>query len=112
MTLSAVEFVRRLLLHVLPSGFVRIRHYGILANRHRQEKLAVCRRLLGSSTTTEPESLEEKKEARESVSPTTPTRVCPACGAGRMIVIQELPPMPGEAGAHEGAGRCVGFDSS
>jgi Putative transposase len=112
MTRSAVEFVRRLLLPVLPSGFVRIRHYGILANRHRQEKLDLCRRLLGSSPTTEPGSLEEKKETRESVSPTTPTRVCPACGAGRMIVIQELPPRPGGPGAHEGARRCVGFDSS
>ena len=46
MTLSALEFVRRLLLHVLPTGFVRIRHYGILANRHRHEKLALCRQLL------------------------------------------------------------------
>src|SRR5262249_1322596 len=44
MTLEAPEFVRRLLLHVLPGGFVRIRHYGLLANRHRHEKLALCRR--------------------------------------------------------------------
>ena len=50
MTLTALEFVRRLLLHVLPTGFVRIRHYGILANRHRHEKLALCRRLLGSGS--------------------------------------------------------------
>ena len=41
MTLDSVEFVRRFLMHVLPSGFVRVRHYGLLANRHRQEKLAV-----------------------------------------------------------------------
>jgi hypothetical protein len=40
MKLGAIEFVRRLLVHVLPSGFVRVRHYGILANRHRREKLA------------------------------------------------------------------------
>ncbi len=46
MTLDAIEFVRRFLMHVLPSGFVRIRHYGILANCHRQEKLARCRELL------------------------------------------------------------------
>ena len=39
MTLEAIEFVRRFLMHVLPSGFVRVRHYGLLANRHRQEKL-------------------------------------------------------------------------
>ena len=43
MTLTALEFVRRLLLHVLPTGFMRLRHYGILANRHRHEKLALCR---------------------------------------------------------------------
>ena len=47
MTLSAIEFVRRFVMHVLPSGFVRIRHYGLLANRHRREKLALCRELLG-----------------------------------------------------------------
>ena len=43
---DAVEFVRRFVMHVLPSGFVRIRHYGLLANRHRREKLALCRELL------------------------------------------------------------------
>ena len=51
MTLDAIEFVRRFLMHVLPSGFVRIRHYGLLANRHRQEKLARCRELLGVAVT-------------------------------------------------------------
>src|SRR5262249_57788868 len=51
MKLSAIEFVRRFLMHVLPSGFVRVRHYGILANRHRQEKLALCRELLGIEPT-------------------------------------------------------------
>src|SRR5262249_61040433 len=58
MTLTALEFVRRLLLHVLPTGFQRIRHYGILANCHRQAKLALCRQLLGSGTTAEPECAE------------------------------------------------------
>jgi hypothetical protein len=90
---------------------MRIRHYGILANRHRCEKLALCRRLLGSDSAAEPESSEETKETGESSSSITPTRVCPVCGAGRMIVIKELPPMPGEPEAH-GAGRCIGFDSS
>jgi len=47
MTLSAAEFIRRFLLHVLPNGFRRIRHYGFLANRYRREKLAQCRQLLG-----------------------------------------------------------------
>ena len=49
MSLTAVEFLRRFLLHLLPSQFVRIRHYGFLANRHRTEKLARCRTLLGVS---------------------------------------------------------------
>ena len=46
MTLNAVEFIRRFLLHVLPSGFVHIRHFGFLSHRKRKEKLALCRSLL------------------------------------------------------------------
>jgi hypothetical protein len=47
MSLEAAEFIRRFLLHVLPAGFQRIRYYGLLGNRHRKEKLARCRHLLG-----------------------------------------------------------------
>jgi Putative transposase/Transposase zinc-binding domain len=112
MTLTALEFVRRLLLHVLPTGFHRIRHYGILANCHRQAKLALCRQLLGSGTAAEPESAEETREPRESLSSITPTRVCPACGAGRLIVIKEFPPMPVGAEFPEGVEAAVDFDSS
>jgi hypothetical protein len=43
MNLDAVEFIRRFLLHVLPAGFVKIRHFGFLANRNRRETLALCR---------------------------------------------------------------------
>jgi Putative transposase len=50
MPLSADEFTRRFLLHVLPSGFHRIRYYGFLGNRHRKEKLQHCRELLGRSS--------------------------------------------------------------
>jgi hypothetical protein len=46
MTLDAIEFVRRYLLHVLPPGFMKIRHYGILGNRNRKDKLSLCRKLL------------------------------------------------------------------
>lgn len=53
MRLTASEFVRRLLLHVLPRGFVRIRHYGILSNRQRREDLALCRRLLAGGAASE-----------------------------------------------------------
>jgi len=43
MALDAVEFIRRFLLHVLPAGFVKIRHFGLLANRNRSQALALCR---------------------------------------------------------------------
>jgi len=96
MSLSASEFVRRFLLHVLPTGFVRIRHYGILSNRHRQEDLALCRELLAGGAVAEPEP-EETVKVPEGAESLTPTRVCPKCGAGRMIVIAEFPPLaPGE----------------
>ena len=51
MTLDGVEFIRRFLQHVMPSGFVRIRHFGLLANRHRDEKLSRCRTLLAECST-------------------------------------------------------------
>ena len=48
MTLDGLEFLRRFLLHVLPTGFVRIRYYGLLANRHRAQNLERCRALLAA----------------------------------------------------------------
>src|SRR5262249_11208705 len=75
MNLSASEFVRRFLLHVLPSGLVRIRHYGILSNRHRHEDLALCRGLLtgGKAVQIVSES-PAKVETTECPEPTTATR--------------------------------------
>lgn len=77
--LSGVEFVRRFLLHVLPRGFVKIRHYGLLANRVREEKLAACRWQLGVKIT----PLAEPAVGHQ--------RMCPLCGSGRWIVVEELP---------------------
>ena len=111
MTLSAVEFVRRFVTHVLPSGFVRIRHYGLLANRHRREKLALCRELLGGGAASEFED-EGPKPRREGSDAVTPTRACPVCGAGRLVVVAELPALDV---ARVGAGsteREVIFDTS
>jgi hypothetical protein len=54
MTLSATEFLGRFLFHVLPAGFPRIRYYGFLGRRHRTEKLARCRRLLGTASPAPP----------------------------------------------------------
>jgi hypothetical protein len=115
MTIEAVEFVRRFLMHVLPSGFVRVRHYGLLANRHRQEKLARCRELIGMTVT--PHADTAPTEA-DPVTPSgheaavTPTRVCPRCGSGRMVVVAELPPMPPGKGTRAGLEPCLRLDSS
>ena len=111
MSLSAVEFVRRLLLHVLPRGFVRIRHYGLWSNRQRHEDLALCRRLLAGDAAPEDEALEPGKSS-ENLTSVTPGPSCPNCGAARMIVIEEFPPLPA---AVEGIGRaklCAVVDSS
>lgn len=78
MTLSATEFMRRFLLHVLPSGFHRIRHYGLLANVGRRENLAHLRRLLQIPV----EARQSKNLINEA---TQPTFVCPHCGAGMVI---------------------------
>jgi hypothetical protein len=111
MKLSASEFVRRFLLHVLPAGFVRIRHYGLLSNRQRQGDLASCRELLGGGPATEPEP-EEAVAIVEGAEPITPTRVCPHCGAGRMIVIAEFPPPAPGAEWVVGVAECAVVDTS
>jgi hypothetical protein len=76
MTLSVEEFARRFLQHVLPRGFVRVRHYGLLANRGREEKLRTCRRLLLA---------EPARAARAAGSEEEGPRRCPVCGAGEML---------------------------
>jgi hypothetical protein len=59
MTLDAIEFIRRYLLHILPSGLVKIRHFGFLANRNRREALILCRALLPTQADHSPDSLTE-----------------------------------------------------
>jgi hypothetical protein len=91
MTLDAVEFARRFVQHMLPRGFVRVRHYGLLANRCRQDKLALCRQLLGqvevaTSVKTEGKEEEDKWESR----------ICPVCGVGQMKVVEVLAPCRGQ----------------
>lgn len=93
MPLTADEFIRRFLLHVLPEGFHRIRYYGFLANRYRQEKLEQCRQLLGmvfpEETTQEaPQDYRDRHEALTGSS----LWECPACHRGRMIVIRVIDP--------------------
>ena len=79
------EFIRRFLLHVLPKGFHRIRHYGLLANGGRAENIAKARALLAVSPSAEADSAAEEKA--EPDGPRVLPRPCPHCG-GRMIVIE------------------------
>jgi hypothetical protein len=80
MTLDAQEFIRRFLLHVLPDGFHRIRHYGLFANAARAENTAKARALLADAA--HPSPAQDKAPAE----PTPPTP-CPCCG-GPMILVE------------------------
>lgn len=95
MTLAATEFIRRFLLHVLPTGFHRIRYYGFLGARYRREKLTRCRQLLGSpASVTTPTAETFRTDYRDRVETLTgiSLRVCPACHHGEMIIIERLMP--------------------
>lgn len=95
MTLQAEEFIRRFLLHVLPEGFQRIRYYGFLANPYRQQKLARCRDLLGTSQP-EPAASKVNKDYRDRYEELTGSTLwqCPVCHQGRMLMIEVLPRSP------------------
>jgi hypothetical protein len=88
MTLPVDEFLRRFLLHVLPPGFVRIRHFGFLAHRRRGALLPLCFQLLAASGRVPAESGSEEKARL----PLRPLWTCPQCG-GPMVLIERLSPM-------------------
>jgi hypothetical protein len=95
MTLETDEFIRRFLLHVLPSGFHRIRHYGLIANTGRKVNLARARELLARELGTTDNTLKPETDS-ESLTETTPdtehdeavkaTYICPGCGAPMLII--------------------------
>jgi hypothetical protein len=89
--LSATEFLRRFLLHVLPSGFMRVRQYGLLANRQKNEKLARCRELLGCrpSPALPPCPAESVQQRIKRLTGVDIAR-CPVCGTGLMRIIEKL----------------------
>ena len=88
MTLDVNEFIRRFLIHVLPDGFHRIRHYGLLANANRAGNIALARRLLGvpdpAPSSGESDDTENRHEGDE-------WNACPCC-SGRMIIIETFEP--------------------
>lgn len=87
MTLTVIEFIRRFLLHVLPAQFVRIRHYGFLANCQRQAKLDVCRRLLDAARVPEPDPGRDADVKPDPSADEVADR-CPKCGAGHMRTVE------------------------
>ena len=91
MTLSADEFLRRFLLHVLPDGFQRIRHYGLLGNRHRAENLARCRELLAMPAAI-PQPASDYRERCRQLGAQDPLR-CPKCKTGQMLRMAILLPI-------------------
>jgi hypothetical protein len=92
MTLPAEEFIRRFLLHTLPDGFKRIRHYGVLANRQRADKLALCRRLLAAPPAAAPPPPRDYRQRYRQLTGAD-LDICPHCG-GTMLRFDDRPPSP------------------
>jgi hypothetical protein len=82
MRLKAEEFIRRFLLHVLPKGLVKVRHFGFLANRRRRDNVLLCRKLLATSSTG-PDSDEPETNTADR---------CPRCKVGSMRMLEILAP--------------------
>lgn len=91
MTLDASEFIRRFLLHILPDGFMKIRHYGILSNRNRKTKLASCKELFGVDCQDDKREKLSWQDLLTRVTGQDP-RICPYCGKGQMIMKEVLDP--------------------
>ena len=88
MTLAVHEFIRRFLIHVLPSGFHRIRHYGLFANGGRAGNIARARQLLDVVVPPrQPDDTGGADDSEPEPSATIPPHPCPCCG-GRMIIIE------------------------
>jgi hypothetical protein len=88
--LDAQEFIRRFLLHVLPDGFMRIRHFGLLANRSKRQALPRCRKLLDLDPALPQFPRESAKDLLLKITGVDLTR-CPCCREGTMMVVSDLP---------------------
>jgi len=85
MALGVEEFLRRFLLHVLPRGFVRIRHFGLLANGQRRATIARARHLLGAPTPAAPDDHKSDADLDHTL--------CPLCRHGHWQVVEILRPI-------------------
>jgi len=96
MALEAFEFIRRFLLHTLPDGFHRIRHYGFLANGARAERLARCRRLLNLSTEPGEAKVADEYDGCDRKLTWRDFAICPECGGAmqRIAIVPRSPPPP------------------
>jgi hypothetical protein len=96
MTLDVFEFIRRFLFHVLPNGFVKIRHYGILSNRNRKTKLENCKKLLGVPTQNKLKSKAKEtwQELLLRISQVD-ARICPCCRKGHLVLKETIFPHSG-----------------
>ena len=92
MTLAAHEFIRRFLLHVLSRGFVKIRHFGFLANQCRQREIALCRKLLDQESTTESSWTCSHSDVTPARPKPEPAGRCPVCRQGRMNRVEMVTP--------------------
>jgi hypothetical protein len=95
MALPADEFLRRFLLHVVPSGFMPIRHFGLLANRHRAVKLARSRQLLVPTPEVTVDACDGATSSAEPDVSAAEPKLCPVCGGGPLRIIEMLVPIRG-----------------
>lgn len=95
MALPAEEFLRRFLLHVVPAGFRRIRHFGLLANRQRAAKLARCRQLLAPPRPPAVDPGDSAAPSAQASGSQAEPKHCPVCGGGPLRIIEVLAPVPG-----------------
>jgi len=109
MTLSAEEFIRRFLLHVLPRGFQRIRQFGLLSNRRRDE-LARCRQLLGTTDQTIESLSQDYKSLYQTVTGTS-LQQCPACRAGTMKFFSPLAGLTNNSAPHNQPASAIVFQA-
>ena len=103
-TIEAHEFIRRFLIHTLPSGFMKIRHYGFLANRSKKDNLIRIRQLLGMNPEL-PERIEKKYQELMLELTGTDITKCPECKKGTMRIVERLKPLYEKA-------KSVKFDTS